>query len=261
MKKLLCCFLLALLLLPHAFAAPLRVNDEAGLLANDEMQKLLTRADELSAKHGADVLILTTNDSRGMVLGNFAADYVDYNDFSTDNIVLTVAMDQRKYVCVTTGSCIRAFTDYALDAIYDAMEDDMIAGNYLQAFDRYLELCDRVLKQADLGAPYDYNNPLDPRTDSEILGMRLVLSLLPGFLIAWIIAAVQKSAMKTSRAQESAHSYLTDMRLTRERDIYLYTTTRRVKIQSNSGGSGGGSSTFSGSSGRSHGGGGGGRSF
>jgi len=261
MKKLLCCFLLMLLLLPQALGAPLRVSDEAALLTNNEMQLLLTRADDISAKHNVDVLILTTNDSRGMVLGNFAADYVDYNDFSTNNIVLAVAMDQRKYVCVTTGSCIRAFTDYTLDVIYDTMEDDMIAGNYVQAFDTYLELCDRVLKQAADGEPFDYNLPLDTRSTGEILGMRLAFSLIPGFLIAWIIAYVQKSAMKTARAQESAHSYLTRMNLTRQRDIYLYTTTTRRRIQSDNGGGGGGSRTFSGSSGRSHGGGGGGRGF
>ena len=261
MKKLLCCLLLVLLLVPQALAAPLRVNDEAALLSADEMQKLLTRADDLSAKHNVDILILTTNDSRGMVLGNFAADYVDYNDFSTDNIVLTVAMDQRKYVCVTTGTCIRAFTDHTLDAIYDALEDDMSAGNYLQAFDRYLELCDRVLKQAEVGAPYDYNNPLETRTMIEIYAMRLVCAFIPGLAVGWLIASSKKRAMKTSRPQESAHSYLTNMNLTRERDIYLYTTTTRRKIESSSGGSGGGSSTFSGSSGRSHGGGGGGRSF
>ena len=261
MKKILCCFLLVLVLLPQAFAAPLRVNDEAALLTNAEVEQLLTLANEISAKHSVDVLVHTTNNSRGMVLGNFAADYVDYNDFSTDNIVLTVAMDQRKYVCVTTGSCIRAFTDYTLDVIYDAIESDMIAGDYAQAFERYLQLCDRVLTQAENGAPYDTNLPLDTRTSSEILGIRLLLSLVPGFLIAWIIAASQKRAMKTARAQASAHSYLTNMHLTRQSDIYLYTTTVRHKIESNNGGSGGGSRTFSGSSGRSHGGGGGGRSF
>ena len=262
MKKLLCCLLLALMLLPQAFAAPLRVNDEAGLLTTAEVEQLLTLADEVSAKHNVDVLVHTTNDSRGMTLGYFAADYVDYNDFSTDNIVLTVAMDQRKYVCVTTGTCIHAFTDYTLDVIYDAIESDMIAGDYAKAFERYLQLSDRVLMQAETGAPYDTNLPLDTRSAGEIWGLRLALSLISGFLIAWIIASSQKRAMKTARAQESAHSYLTNMRLTRERDIYLYTTTTRRKIESSScGGSGGGSSTFSGSSGRSHGGGGGGRSF
>lgn len=260
MKKLLCCFLIALLLVPAALAAPALVGDNAGLLTAEEAQNLLTRAEEISSLYNIDVIIATTNDSRGMVLGDYAADLVDYNDFKTDNIILAVAMDQRKYVCVTTGYGIYAFTDHTLETIYDAVEDDMVNGNYAQAFATYLNLCDRVLKQAQDGSPYDVDNPLDPRSTGEKLGMRLVLSLVPGFIIAWIIAASQKRAMKTARAQESAHSYLTNMNLTRSRDIYLYTTTTRRKIQTSSSG-GGGSSTFSGSSGRSHGGGGGGRSF
>ena len=76
--------------------------------------------------------------------------------------------------------------------------------------------------------------------------------------------------MKTARKRDSAESYLTDMNLTRERDIYLYTTTVRHKIENDPPSSGGSShstfsssshSTFSSSSGSSHGGGGSGRSF
>ena len=258
MKKLFCCFLLLMLMMSSALAAP-RVSDEAHLLTNEEIQKLTTRADEISARYNVDVIVHTTNNSRGMVLGMYAADIVDYNDYLDDNIILAVAMDQRKYVCVTTGRGIYAFTDYALDVIYDEMEDDMVNGYYMQAFDRYLELCDRVLKQAELGAPYDYDLTLDTRSTGEIIGMRLLFAFVPAFLIAWAVAASKKRSMKTDRAQESAHSYLTNMRLTNQRDIYLYTNTVRRRIESDS--SSGGSSTFSGSSGKSHGGGGSGRSF
>lgn len=260
MKKLLCCLLL-LLLCTCALAAPARVADNAHLLTDEEAQKLLSRADQLSEKHNLDIIIATTLDSRGMVLGDYAADLVDYNDFSTDNIILVVAMDQRKYVCVTTGMGIYAFTDYTLEAIYDAMEGDMRAGQYAAAFDTYLTLCDRVLTQAAQGKPYDYDLPLVTRPLSQVLLMRLGIALVPGILIGWLIAYSRKKRMNSAVPQRSAENYLTHMHLTRSRDIYLYTTTARHKIQTNNGGSGGGSSTFRGSSGRSHGGGGGGRGF
>ncbi|MBR5231722.1 MAG: TPM domain-containing protein [Clostridia bacterium] len=259
MKKLLCCFLLLLLLCTSAYAAPLRVADNASLLTDAETDTLLKRADELSAKHGLDIIIATTNDSKGMTLGYYAADLVDYNDFRTDNIILVVAMDQRKYVCVTTGYGIYAFTDYTLEKIYDAMESDMIDGNYFDAFMTYLNISDRVITQAREGNPYDTNNPLDTRSPQEIWGLRAVLALIPGVIIGWVIAFGQKKRMKSSVPQRSAENYLTHMDLRRSNDIYLYTTTSRVKVQTNNGG--GGSSSFSGSSGRSHGGGGGGRSF
>ena len=261
MKKLLCVLLLMLFTLP-ALSEPLRVADNANLLTAQEESELLSRADAISEKYALDVIIATTNDSRGMVLGDYAADLVDYNDFRTDNIILAVAMDQRKYVCVTTGYGIYAFTDYTLEKIYDAMESDMIDGNYFDAFMTYLNISDRVLKQAKNGAPYDTNNPLDTRSLKEVLLLRAALSLIPGVIIGWVIAYGQKRRMKSTVPQRSAENYLTHMDLRRSRDIYLYTTTSRVRAQTNNGGSGGGgSSTFSGSSGRSHGGGGGGRSF
>lgn len=261
MKKILCCFLL-LFLCATALAAPLRVADNADLLTANEEQKLLAHANELSAQYGLDVIIATTNDSRGMVLGEYAADLVDYNDFSTDNIILVVAMDQRRYVCVTTGYGIRAFTDYGLETIYDAMEDDMRAGDYAAAFATYLTMCDRILSQAEKGEVYDYGMPVI-RSTGEVLLTRLGISLIPGVIIGWLIAWSRKKRMNTARAQRSAENYMTSMHLTRSRDIYLYTTTVRRRIESNNGGHGGrgGSSTFRGSSGRNHGGGGGGRGF
>ena len=260
MKKIFCCILLAMLLCTCALAAPLRVTDNARLLTDEEVQALLSRADQLSEKHNLDIIIATTNHSGGMVLGDYAADLVDYNDYKTDNIILAVAMDQRKYVCVTTGMGIYAFTDHTLDAIYDAMESDMRAGQYAAAFDTYLTLCDRALTQAAKGEPYDYNLPLVTRPMSEILLMRLGIALVPGVLIGWLIAYSRKKRMNTAVPKRSAENYLTRMNMTHSRDIYLYTTTTRRKIETNNGGSGG-SSTFRGSSGRSHGGGGGGRGF
>lgn len=264
MKRMLCCLLL-LFLCMTALAAPARVADNADLLTDQQESALLARADALSEKYAVDVIIATTNDSRGMVLGDYAADLVDYNDFRTANIILTVAMDQRKYVCVTSGRAIYVFSDYTLEAIYDAMESDMRAGNYASAFDTYLTLCDRALEQVENGSmPYDYDQPLDTRSLGEILLMRLGIAGVPGIIIGWLIAWSRKKRMNSAVPQRSAHNYMTNMRLTNTRDIYLYTTTTRRRIQSNNGGHGGhggGSSTFRGSSGRSHGGGGGGRGF
>lgn len=91
--------LLCTLLLCCAAAAELsRVADRAGLLTSAQVSALNDRCRELSEKYDLDVIIATTNDSRGMELGMYAADLVDYNSFRKDNIILVIAMDQRKYV-------------------------------------------------------------------------------------------------------------------------------------------------------------------
>ena len=270
-KKLFACLLCALLLWCAAAAAELnRVADQAGLLTTQQAANLNTRCRELSEKYNLDVIIATTNDSRGMELGMYAAELVEHNDFRKDNIILVIAMDQRKYVCVTTGRGISAFSDQSLEAIYDAMESDMRAGRYYSACSTYLDRSEGIIDAYANGYPdtvYQYYSEDDaygyePAPFYDRLKSGALYALIPAIAIGWIIAAAQKGKMKTARRRDSAQSYLTDMNLTRERDIYLYTTTVRHKIENDPPSSSGDShSTFSGSSGTSHGGGGGGRSF
>lgn len=263
-----------LLLCAAASAALNPVADNAGLLTQQQAGQLADTCRELAQQYDVDVIIATTNDSRGMELGAYAADLVDYNQFKTDNIILVIAMDQRKYVCVTTGRGIDAFSDQALEGIYDAMESDMRAGDYDGACQTYLKHCERILAaywagDTQWGSTYTqwsgtYAQPRAPFV--ERLKTAVLMALLPAIGIGWIIAAAQKRKMKTACKQHAAHDYMTGMNMTRTRDIFLYTTTVQRKIQNNPPpaghhSSGGSRSTFSGSSGRSHGGGGGGRGF
>lgn len=255
-----CCIVLFALTLVRsvAQAAPLRLADNAGLLDAGEESALLARLDALSEQYNVDIVIATTNNSRGMSLQYYAADLVDYNGFRTDNAILVIAMDIREYTLVTTGQSIYAFTDHTIEKIYDALQSPMSRGDYFLACDTFVTLCDKVLSQAQTGAPYDVGRPLVTSTFSYRFVVGLGVSALPAFLIGWLIARGRKNAMRTARPQRSAHNYVRDMRLTRERDIYLYATSTRRRIETqSSGGRGGGSSTFRGSSGRSHGGGGG----
>lgn len=264
MKKRIFALLLCTLLLCCAAATAelSRVADRAGLLTSTQVSALNDRCRELSEKYDLDVIIATTNDSRGMELGMYAADLVDYNSFRKDNIILVIAMDQRKYVCVTTGSGQQAFSEEELYAIYD-MESDMRAGRYYSACSTYLNRSEKIIDEymSRRGEVQQFFDS-EPATFYERLQMGALFALIPAILIGWIIAAAQKGKMKTARKRDSAESYLTDMNLTRERDIYLYTTTVRHKIENDPPSSGGSShSTFSSSSGSSHGGGGSGRSF
>lgn len=265
MKKRIFALLLCTLLLCCAAAAAelSRVADRAGLLTSTQVSALNDRCRELSEKYDLDVIIATTNDSRGMELGMYAADLVDYNSFRKDNIILVIAMDQRKYVCVTTGRGQQAFSDEELYAIYDDMESDMRAGRYYSACSTYLNRSEKIIDEymSRRGEVQQFFDS-EPATFYERLQMGALFALIPAILIGWIIAAAQKGKMKTARKRDSAENYLTDMNLTRERDIYLYTTTVRHKIENDPPSSGGSShSTFSSSSGSSHGGGGSGRSF
>ena len=79
---------------------------------------------------------------------------------------------------------------------------------------------------------------------------------IPNIPSILMVMAMLKSQMKTVRRKAAAGDYVEagSFQLSRRQDIYLYTTTVRRKIESNSGRSGGGSSTFRSSSGGSFGG-------
>ncbi len=273
-KRIFALLLCALLLVCTAAAAELnRVADNAGLLSTAQASALNTRCRTLSEQYDLDIIIATTEDSRGMELGQYAASLVDYNDFRTDNIILVIAMDQRKYVCVTTGKGIDAFSDQDLESIYDAMESDMRAGNYSSACNTFLSRCSTILTAYANGTgSYSYYGTGHAEGSfAERLKAGALFALIPAIGIGWLIASAQKSKMKTARRRDSAENYMTGMNLTRERDIYLYTTTVRHRIAQNpppggrpgGGPHGGGGThhTFTGGSGARHGGGGGGRGF
>ncbi len=269
-KRIFALLLCALMLVCTMAAAELnRVADNAGLLSATQVSALSTRCRTLSEQYSLDIIIATTDDSRGMELEQYAATLVDYNDFRTDNIILVIAMDQRKYTCVTTGKGIDAFSDQELESIYDAMESDMRTGNYDSACDTFLSRCSTILKAYANGTgAYSYGIVHAERSFAERLKTGALFALIPAVGIGWLIAAAQKSKMKTARRRDSAENYMTGMNLTRERDIYLYTTTVRHRIAQNppaggrpggGGPHGGGGThhTFTGSSGARHGGGGG----
>lgn len=247
--------LLCLLMLASSALATNRVADKANLFSPSDLSTISQLCDTISEQYDIDCVVATTNDSRGMSAGMYAADLVDYNGFKKDNVILVIAMDQRKYVAVTTGSCEYTLSDDRLEEIYDAMESSMKNGRYASAVKTALNRIERYLQMGPDKAALPHHG----EGVTERVGKAAVYAVPVALIIGWIIAAVQKGKMNTMRRQEQAVNYTDGVRLNVSRDIYLYTTTvrRRIEQKSSSGGGGG----FTGSSGTHHGGGGSGRSF
>ena len=87
-----------------------------------------------------------------------------------------------------------------------------------------------------------------------------VVALVIGLLTALIVTGVMKSQLKSVAPQRDATSYVRQgsMKLTNQRDLYLYRDVHRTeRPKASSSGDSGGSSTHTSSSGTTHGGGGG----
>lgn len=280
--------------IPAERQKPLLVDD-ADLLSPDEEAALLPLLEEKSAAVGADIAVVTVNDTDGQDVENFAYDYYDYNGYGqgeeNDGVLLLISMAERDYWIVTTGYCIEAITDYGLEKIQNDFLPSLSYGNYIDAFRTFAADCETLIAAARHGNVYDlYHSEDDPENtyggyyndasnyyDGESylpqnyhpfnVGANALLALVIGFVLALITVLSMKGKLQTVRRRYEASNYVVpgSLALRANDDRFLYSTVSQTAIpqhtedhSSHGGGfSGGGSHTSFGSSGVSHGGGGG----
>lgn len=204
--------------------------DQAELLSQTEQELIESSLEQVSRKHGIDIVVLTVDSLDGKSAMNYADDYYDNSGYGDDGVLLLVCMGSRQWWISTAGKCINALN-------VSGFEDDLVAhlgsGNYYDAFEEFAQECDRQM---------------------AVSPMAVFVCILIGAAVGLVVVLVMKSRMKTVRSQSGADSYASNgqLCLTAQSDIFLYqTVTRRLKPQTSSAG------THIGSSGRSHGGGGG----
>ncbi len=245
MKKILALLLLLLLIVTPALAEN-RVIDEADVLSSSDESKLEQAIALIGETYQFDVVLLTKTSIDDKVPRYYAADYYDYGGYgygdSHDGIILLLVtgagVGDRDYTIVNTGRAENVFDDEALYEIEDNMLPYLRASNYSAGMARFV---------TDVEARLEYMTPQN-RTVRAALVMTGI-----GLVVGIIVALVLKGQMKTVRRKIGAQSYIRDgsFQLSRVQDIYLYTTTTRHKIQTQSSG-GGHSGGFTGSSGTHH---------
>lgn len=260
--------LLAALAVP-AFAADgfadryYRMNDSAQLLTEDEDNELEASLEELSVRQSFDVVIATIDslesvDYTGMEA--YADDLYDSCQFgygaNRDGVLLLVSIGDRKWHISTSGYGITAFTDAGIQYLGQQMTPDIADGDYAAAFRTFIRWTDKYVTAAREGHPYDVNNMPHEPLSMMYLGLALVI----GLVTALIVTGVMKSQLKSVAPQRDASSYVRQgsMRLTNQRDYFLYRDVHRTeRPKASVSGDSGGSSTHTSSSGSTHGGGGG----
>lgn len=256
--------LLCMLLAANCFAEGARCTDNAGLLYDSEREEVSAKLDDVSEKHNMDVLVLTTRSTYGKGIVEYSDDYYDQSDWGQgtgrDGIILVISMEERDWYISTCGQAINAVTDYGISYIGNEMISELSEGDYAEAFESYAEACDKVLTQAENGAPYDVNNKVEEEELEEDHGFNPLgglLSLLMGVLTALFPTLSMKNDLKSVNNQLKASNYIKDgsLKLAQKSDAFMYRHVATVPIVSDD--SHGGSSTHMSSGGMSHGGGGG----
>ena len=148
MKKLiaLAVFLLFLIVPFTVRADKVYVIDNAGLLSEQERSDLEDKLERISAEVKADVVVLTESDLNGQDVVAYADDFFDYNGYGQgkhyDGVLLMLAMDTRTWYISTSGSGIRAFTDYRIEVTGDDMMPYLRDGDYYGAFNEFADLAE-----------------------------------------------------------------------------------------------------------------------
>ena len=252
-KKIGILFVILLLLFSLPAQALDLVTDRTGrYLSRGEVAELTAKSEAIFENHGIRAVYLIT-ESLGENLSRmkyYAADEYDqaFGNHS-DGVIFLVA--GRSYISVTTGRGETILTTAVLNAMEDEAVEFLREGDYAGAFSRYLDDLENVLTR------YENGERFDEYTFSLKTPMQRALGALPviavvSLLITLLVLLIRSSNMKTAKKKETAFDYLSDARLTRRADIYLYTTTVRRKIETSSSSHGGGGGHFS-SSGGGHG--------
>ena len=251
---------LCLAVLPPASAAPPLVRDECGLFDADTIASLEQQAEAACDGHGCDIYFLVVDSIGDQDQRDFAKNYYTSNNLgkgdSHSGILFLLAVSSRKYVTITYGGGVAAFTDYRIAQIEEEVVPKLSSGDYADAAETFIALSSDTLDfYAEHNEPLDRDN--DPGNSLGVFGVVIVVGV--SFLISGLICAVLCSRMKTAKQKTEANDYMpgSGLKLTVREDRYLRTTRTQVydppppPPSESSGGSSVDSDGFGGSSGGS----------
>ena len=224
-----------------------KVYDYAGLLTDEEIEKLSAELQQTGKKRKMDLVIVTANDTKGRSSMEYADDFYDYNGFGAgenkDGVLLLIDMQHRKAWISTTGKAIRVIDSNKIDRILDDVAPPLTDKEYYKSCQAFLSKTNHYLLDDQF---------ISPQTFLIFLG----ISIAVGIIGVLIMAAANRLVKRGTQAG----AYLAGgFAVTGQNDAFLRSSVTRTAIPKNTSGGGGGGGSHSGSSGTSHGG--GGRSF
>lgn len=252
-------FILCIFIFAGCFSIPriqaaesVKVVDLELHLTNNQNISLTEKIDKVSEEIGVDIVIVTVTDFDDKSAEAYADDYMDYNGYSLDCVLLLVSKGEGEYYISTHGYAKKAFTGAAIENTERTIEPLLKQDDFYDAYIKFVDLSEDYVQRARGGDPFDSDDL--PKEPFSIL-KNVVIALVIGFIIAIVVVLTFKSQLKTVHSKYTANDYEKDgsMKVTRSHDFFLYRTIVRVPRPKDNGSGG----SHRSSSGRSHGGGGG----
>ena len=124
-----------------------RFQNPDGILSGDEAEQLNEKLDEISHKQNFDVTAALVDSLNGESVEAYADDLYDTCNFGygedRDGVLLLVSLEDHDWYISTSGYGITVFTDAGIQYIGEQIRPQLADGDYLEAFENYIDLCDQ----------------------------------------------------------------------------------------------------------------------
>jgi uncharacterized protein len=209
------------------------IYDYADLLADEEVAELEDMANTYGAKRETSFMILTTNDTGGKDIVDYAEDFYDkeapgYDKPHGNTVILTIDMKNRDVYLAGFYKAEEYLDNSRLDLIREKITPDLTDGNYYDAFHTFIETSSKYMGIRPGANP---DNPL----------FNLWFQLLISIGVAGIVVGVMlyssggKITVNDRTYMDADNSQVLD-----RRDAYLRTTVTKQRKPSNNNNNGGG---------------------
>ena len=219
------------------------VVDNADILNSEEEAEFTAKLEALGEKYDIEVALLTVDTFEGKDGMAYSTDFYERYGYGRgndhDGVMLafnTGKKDgERELTLIAHGAAEDSITDMEREVIFEMMIPQLSDGNYTEAFDIFLDEADSAI---DESVPFYY----------------IPLSIVIGFVLAFVIVKIQASSLKTVRKKADAADYVGNVTLTYQMDNFMYKDVKSTP-KSNNNSSSGGTSKYTSSSGNTYGGG------
>lgn len=237
--KLVILFIVFALFIPSvtniAIAAPStkqRIYDFAGLLTEEEINKLETISNKYSVKMNTDMIVLTTNDTKGKDVVKYMEDFYDEKALGYDKphgncAILTIDMQHREVYLAGFYKAEQYLDDSRLDLIRDKITPNLSKGNYYNAFRYFIETSYKYMK-------------VRPGVNPDNILFDLWFQIIASLAIAGIVVGIMahNSGGKVT-VNNATYLDFNNSKVIKRRDNYIRTSITKTEKPSSNNSSGG----------------------
>ena len=239
-------FLICLMFSTSAFAS---VTDEAKLLTGSELSQLNSKIQQIEHKHGIKFNIVTQHELQGPDVKSVANGLLRRmvegpQSGANGNIVFLIALDVRKWQIAADMNIEDKIYDSNGHAAFNekAFVSKFSQGDYFGGFSTYIDSIDKALDDySRTGQVYGNANFDANEEDKGFDVLAAMISVVAAIIIAIMYRSSLIASMSNVRPAIEASEYLdkSSVKLTENRDTFLYMNVQR-QAKSRGGGSHGG---------------------